>query len=112
MITISILEDNDVIGPDDWCRPLSIVSMNGGMSDYYEFGPTNNNVRWQRVKYVLGKPWHGCTAEKIGHGLGKYCQYEFVRGEVPRSHCEKTAGLTDHSKVFRSDEEYDDDIPF
>lgn len=112
MITVQILESADVVGPEDWCRPMNITSMSGGMSDSYDFSPIYNNVRWQRVKYVLGKPWHGCTVKEIEAKLGKYTLYEFVRGEVPPKHRERATGLTDHSKVFRNDEEYDDDIPF
>jgi hypothetical protein len=37
MINVQILEANDIVDPEDWCRPLSIVSMSGGHSDYYSF---------------------------------------------------------------------------
>lgn len=89
MITIQMLEGDDIVKPEDWCRPLSIVSMNGGHSDYYSFknqytGSPENNVKWVKVKYILGKPWHGKTVNEIDAVLGEYVEYEFVRGELPQ----------------------------
>ena len=118
MITLQLLEANDVVNPEDWCRPLSIVSMSGGHSDYYSFssqytGAPENNVKWVKVKYILGKPWHGLTVKDIDFGLGKFVKYEFVRGDIPMRSRLGLAGysVTNHATA-REPEEYDDDIPF
>ena len=112
MKTVQILEADDFIDPEDWCRPLSIVSMSGGHSDYYSFqcqytGAPENNVKWVKVKYILGKPWHGKTVKEIDAGLGEYVKYEFVRGEVPNSHRLNLTGynVTDHTKVFYNEDD-------
>ena len=113
MITLQLLEAFDTVEPEDWCRPLSIVSMSGGHSDYYSFqsqwtGAPENNVKWVKVKYILGKPWHGQTVNEIDKGLGKFVKYEFVRGDIPqRSKLSlKDYNITDHTKVFyREDDE-------
>jgi hypothetical protein len=107
MISIQMLEDNDVIDPEDWCRPLNIVSMGGGHSDYYSFkseysGTPENNVKWVKVKYILGKVWHGKTVKEIDEGLGKFVKYEYVRGNIPaRSKLSlKGYNIADLTKVF------------
>jgi hypothetical protein len=120
MKTLQLLEADDCVHPEDWCRPLSIVSMSGGHSDYYSFqsqytGAPENNVKWVKVKYILGKGWHGCPVKEIDKGLGKYVKYEYVRGDLPRRSILSLSdyNVTDHTKVFRKeDEEIDDDIPF
>jgi hypothetical protein len=108
MKTVQILEADDIVEPEDWCRPLSIVSMSGGQSDYYSFenqytGAPENNVKWVKVKYILGKPWHGQTVKEIDKGLGKYLKYEFIRGDIPRREILSLSGyrVTDHTKVYR-----------
>lgn len=107
MISVNILEANDAVEPEDWCRPLSIVSMSGGHSDYYSFqsqytGAPENNVKWVKVKYILGKPWHGKTVKEIDNGLGEYVKYEFVRGDIPQRQqlSLKDYNITDHTEVF------------
>lgn len=104
MITVQILEAMDTVEPEDWCRPLSIVSMSGGHSDHYSFqsqytGAPENNVKWVRVKYILGRPWHGKTVADIDYGLGKFVKYEFVRGDIPkRQQLDlRDYNITDHS---------------
>lgn len=111
MRTVQILEGNDCVQPDDWMRPLCIISMGGGHSDYYDFTPTENNAKWQRVKYILGKPWHGCTVQEIDKEFKEFNHYEFVRGDIPSSHRESTKGLIDYSKHAVPDRD-EDDIPF
>lgn len=115
MINVQILELDDSVDPEDWCRPLSLNSMSGGHSDYYSFssqytGAPENNTKWVKVKYILGKPWHGKTVREIDKGLGFYTKYEFVRGDIPKREQLnlKEYTVTDHTKVFRKDQEYDD----
>jgi hypothetical protein len=119
MKTLQLLEADDCVHPEDWCRPLSIVSMSGGHSDHYSFenqytGAPENNVKWVKVKYILGKPWHGKTVKEIDKGLGEFVKYEYVRGDLPRRSILNLSDyrITDHTKVFRKEEEIDDDIPF
>lgn len=107
MKTVQLLEANDIVEPEDWCRPLSIVSMSGGHSDYYSFssqytGAPENNVKWVKVKYILGKPWHGKTVGAIDNGLGRWIKYEYVRGDVPKRSLLDLSdyNITDHTKKF------------
>ncbi len=107
MITLQLLEALDTVEPEDWCRPLSLNSMSGGYSDSYSFssqytGAPENNTKWVKVKYILGKPWHGKTVKDIDAGLGFYTKYEFVRGNLPvRSRLSlKDYNVTDHTKKF------------
>ena len=117
MITLQLLEANDTVEPEDWCRPLSLMSMNGGHSDYYSFestytGAPENNVEWVKVKYILGKGSHGKTVKEIDAALGKFIKYEYVRGDIPARSRLNLSGynITDHTKVLCEDQ--DDDIPF
>lgn len=91
MITVSILEQSDVILPTDWCRPLVLQTMSGGMSDSMSFkacysGTPENNVEWVPANRCFGPVWFASPTT-----VGEVCvdlnmQYEFVRGEVPVSH--------------------------
>lgn len=112
MINIQILEANDPVHPEDWCRPLSLTSMSGGYSDYYSFqsqytGVPENNVKWVKVKYILGHDWHGKTVREIDNGLGRWVKYEYVRGDIPQRSKLSLGGytITDHTKVFYKDDE-------
>jgi len=111
MINLQLLEAEDIVEPDDWCRPLSIVSMSGGHSDYYSFksqytGAPENNVKWVKVKYILGKLWHGKTVKEIDAGLGKFIKYEYVRGDIPMRSRLGLAGynITNHATAKEYDE--------
>jgi len=89
MIPIYLLESTDIIEPTDWCRPLQLISMSGGMSDGYSFkscysGKPENNVEWVKVSNILGQRWFGETVENYNNGVG--VSYEFVRGSIPLSH--------------------------
>jgi hypothetical protein len=116
MKTVEILELDDLIEPEDWCRPLQITSMSGGHSDYYSFssqytGAPENNVKWVKVKFILGKPWHNKSVREYNNAMRKFgYTYEFVRGDVPQSHKLnlKDYNVTDHTKVFYNDDEDDD----
>lgn len=111
MITLQLLERDDIVEPEDWCRPLRITSMSGGRSDNYSFknqytGAPENNVRWVKVKYILGKPWHGKTVKEIDDALGMFIMYEYMRGDIPaRSRLSLNGyNVTDYTKVL-----YDED---
>ena len=91
MITVQILEDTDTIQPTDWCRPLRLTTMSGGMSDYYSFescysGLPENNVRWCRFEQVFGDVWYGKTVGEFTKKFEKYGGYEFIRGSIPKEH--------------------------
>jgi hypothetical protein len=112
MITVQILEADDIVDPEDWCRPLSLTTMNGGYSDYYSFescytGAPENNVKWVKVKYILGRGWHGKTVGEIDKALGVFIKYEYVRGDIPqRSKLSlKDYRVTDHTKVFYKEDD-------
>jgi hypothetical protein len=87
MKTVQILEPDDCVMPDDWCRPLRLESMSGGHSDAYSFesmysGNPENNVKWVRIKDVFGECWFGKQAKE----LMIHIQYEIVRGDIPARH--------------------------
>ena len=93
MITVQILEETDTIHPDDWCRPLALISMSGGHSDSYSFescysGAPENNVKWVRVKEILGECWYGKKVESLHKRL--QLKYEFCRGDLPKQHTMKS----------------------
>ena len=118
MKTILLLEADDIVDPEDWCRPLSITSMNGGHSDYYSFqseysGAPFNNVKWVKVKYILGGVWLTKTVAEIDKALGQYVKYEYVRGDIPSRSKLSLSGynITDHTKVFYNEDD-DDDMPY
>lgn len=88
MRTVQILEDDDTVFATDWCRPLQIISMSGGHSDYYSFeccysGRPENNAKWCRVHQVLGDVWFGKSVKEITHAI---MPYEFMRGNIPKDH--------------------------
>jgi hypothetical protein len=117
MITVSILEKDDIIKADDWCRPLAIISMGGGHSDYYSFkscysGTPENNVEWVQVKHVLGKCWIGHTVKEYTKAV--HTRFEFLRGTPPKKH---QLDMSDYGSLANLrepefEDEYDDDIPF
>lgn len=91
MITVSILELDDVIQPTDWCRPLVLQTMSGGMSDSMSFkacysGTPENNAEWAPADRCFGAVWF--TTETTLRNVNKslHMKYEFVRGPVPASH--------------------------
>ena len=104
MITLQLLEKSDTIEPTDWCRPLSIVSMSGGHSDYYSFksaygGGPENNAEWVRVKDMFGMCWFGSTVANLNTEMKR--RYEFVRGPVPKSN---QLDMTDYVGLDYEDE--------
>jgi hypothetical protein len=120
MITVKILEDDDIIYAEDWCRPLQIVSMSGGHSDHYSFkscytGAPENNAKWVKVKDAVGDCWFGKTVKKYHKAMNKFgLQWEFMRGDIPKSHRLNMKGYNSLWEMKKSlpDDDYNDDIPF
>lgn len=88
MKTVQILEPDDVIKPTDFCRPLTLETMNGGCSDAYSFrsqysGTPENNIKWAPVYYCFGSCWNGRLVKEVLHRLPPY---EFLRGSPPSEH--------------------------
>lgn len=101
MKDIQILEFDDVVQPSDWCRPLTLVSMSGGMSDDYSFkscytGAPENNAKWTRVARIFGAHLFG----KPANLFQKFTPYEFVRGQIPKDHIHPDGEA--HSIAFTS----------
>jgi hypothetical protein len=96
MITIQMLEDQDVIQADDLVRQLSL--MYEGQSDYlmttstYGGGPINR-LKWVQAKYNCPF-WVGKTVGTFNEKMERFGSgYEFIRGVVPAAHLERlTAG--------------------
>lgn len=121
MKTIQMLEDEDIITKGDWCRPLYIMSMSGGMSDDYSFesfGEPKNNAKWCRVERSMPF-WIGGSVGKYNTAMVEFNEYEFVRGDIPAHHVHPKAerpeydqhladGVYDHTY----EAEDDDGIPF
>jgi len=85
VITVQVLEKDDIIQSGDWCRPLYITSMSGGMSDDYSFesyGRPINNAKWCTVD-VSYPFWIGKCVNEMPERIR---DYEFVRGNVPAEH--------------------------
>jgi len=90
MISIEILEDDDAVQSTDWCRPLHLITMSGGHSDYYSFescygGQPENNVKWVTVDKIFGDCHFGKKVKEFNN-LTMSPKYEFVRGSIPKSH--------------------------
>lgn len=88
MKSIQMLEEHDTVLPTDWCRPLQIISMSGGHSDYYSFvscysGRPENNVKWCRVHQIFGNIWFNRPIKDINNAVQTY---EFIRGNIPKDH--------------------------
>lgn len=103
MKTVQILEPDDLIDPEDWCRPLMLISMSGGHSDSYSFkgaysGTPENNVKWVKVKDQFGPIWFGKMTREVNFELGM--RYEFLRGNLPSTHCLDMKDYTILSKVL------------
>lgn len=95
MIQISLLEEDDVIKPTDFCRPLSLQYSEFGDSIHTKAtysGTPINNMKWCRVQFILGPCWHGKKIKEYhSKGLDKL---EFVRGCLPDSHLLDMEGYT------------------
>ena len=104
MVIIQILENDDCIDAEDWCRPLVLVTMSGGHSDYYSFescysGAPENNVQWVKVREVFGECWYGHPVKEVLKKLS--IKYEFARGNIPRSHTMKSKREEESAQAAR-----------
>ncbi len=87
MKTIQLLEETDILCPDDWSRPLELRQSQ--FSDSYFFtnaysGTPINNVEWVKASAIFGACWMGRPIKDLNAGTIKY---EFVRGNIPKDHC-------------------------
>lgn len=105
MITVQILEDTDIVTGEEWCRPLNIVSMSGGMSDSYSFnnmGKPENNAKWCKAKDIFGDVWFNKPLSVIRKGvLNKFINYEFVVGDIPKQHLLNMSNYTSLSVTLK-----------
>lgn len=105
MITVQILEPDDILEPSDWCRPLQIIMVNGAICAADNFrnafsGSPENNVEWVRVRTIIGKKWLNRPVGDFHDAMKRLnMRYEFVRGNIPKSHRLNMAGYTDISTV-------------
>jgi hypothetical protein len=95
MYQIAILTSKDVIKKGDWCRPLSLSTMSGGMSDYYSFksefsGSPENNTLWCRVERIMPF-WIGASVSSYNEKMKEINKWEFIRGQIPESHIHEDA---------------------
>ncbi len=92
MKTLFLLEDDDIIEPTDWIRPITIIgdSING-FSTYS--GRPMNNVRWVQFQDIFGKVHFGKTVRQLKEMATQYVHapnrsetFEIMRGEMPAAH--------------------------
>lgn len=90
MITIQLLENNDIIQATDWCRPMVIQPINP-WSDTISFSNTysgnpENNVRWLTAQQCCPY-WIGKKVSEFNTGMKRTGSwYEFIRGDLPSKH--------------------------
>lgn len=98
MISLQLLELDDPVDPDDWVRPLDMgYNQFGDHTEPHSFnmygGSPQNNIKWIKVRDTFGECHWGKTVREI-HALfdkmvnwqNQMLRYEFVRGDVPKSH--------------------------
>lgn len=97
MITVYMLENNDVIQATDFVRQLRLTYE--GQSDYLvttsAYGGTRiNRTGWMRAEEVCPY-WVGKKVGAFNKGMdfnhrhmSEVSAYEFIRGDVPQSHWE------------------------
>lgn len=90
MITIQLLEDNDIIQSTDWCRPM-VINTIYPWSDTITFtntysGNPENNVKWLTAKQCCPF-WIGKPVKDFNNGMKRSGSwYEFIRGPIPLQH--------------------------
>jgi len=86
MLNISIIEDDEIVNQDDWCRPLQISYQPDGYRENSCYGGCpENNLKWARVHETIGKCWFDRSVSFLNDNV-LYRKYEFVRGEIPLTH--------------------------
>ena len=86
MINLMLLEDDDLVLGTDWCRPLYVSQEGYSDSIFFESvysGNPINNYKWCRVSQIYGPMWFNKPVRDLN---GKYAPYEFVRGDITKSH--------------------------
>ena len=89
MKTVHFLEDDDIIHPDDWCRPLTKSSDYESHSDQWNEtntygGSPLDHLKWCPVWLCLGKIWWGSEYGKLT--INNKFPHEYIRGDIPNSH--------------------------
>jgi hypothetical protein len=90
MITIQLLEDNDIIQATDWCRPMVIQTISN-WSDTISFtntysGDPENNVKWLTAEQCC-PAWVGKRLKDFNDGMERLgVWHEFIRGNLPVKH--------------------------
>lgn len=86
MRTIQLLEDEDLIHPEDWIRPLGIFGEDFQIMSAYSGAPLDHFL-WAPVWLELGEIWWGHTyghyEQDVGEMTGR--QIEAIRGCLPQS---------------------------
>lgn len=89
MKSILFLEKDDIIHPDDYCRPLIRSADYSSYSDAWieinEYGGSPlDTLKWMPLWLKFGECWWGKTYQEITDQSNIF--YEYVRGELPKSH--------------------------
>jgi hypothetical protein len=89
MRTIKILDKDDVITVETFCRPLGVTYESSHSSAVLEratySGMPINHMKWVPVRYVLGSCWIGKTVEEFSTDYD-YSEYEYAIGDIPAAH--------------------------
>ena len=90
MKTIQLLEDEDLINPNDWCRPLIRSADYSNYSDAwmtsgtYDGNPLDH-LKWIPVWLKLGQCWWGYKYQEYTSNKNM-TPIEFIRGNIPNTH--------------------------
>lgn len=94
MKIVYMLENNDIIEKDDWCRPIDACGEVNSTNCYS--GRPINNTRWVKVQDIFGDWVIGMTVSEYMNRRSKNTglkinpdRYEFVRGILPKKHIYK-----------------------
>jgi len=87
MISIQLLEKDDIVRKDDWIRPLQFRGSDFGDIAICKFstwgGRPQDFHKWIRVQDALGDLWLNKSVKYIHKKLNM--EYEFVRGDIPKN---------------------------
>lgn len=87
MISIQLLEEDDIIAFGQWCRPLVFLPAEFG--DEYQTtatysGKPINNFKWIPVEQAIGLCWFGKRLGELNSKLDH--PFAVAVGEIPESH--------------------------